>query len=124
MKAMEFTIGTNESGGADALPELWQRLAQGASAGCHFELRSGRAVPDTLGGLPEVLASVTAGAVTGCAAMIVAWLRERTSNVEITITREDGTVATVKAERCNRLDAANLAEFLRERPELRQRAGE
>ncbi|MFE7270162.1 hypothetical protein [Streptomyces sp. NPDC057623] len=124
MEPMAFIIGVDQSGGAGAMPDLWQRLAQGAPAGCHFELRSGRPVPQTLGGLPEILASVGAGAATGCAAVIIAWLRERTSNVEITVTREDGAVSTVKAERCGRVDAAALAEFLRERGELSEPAGE
>jgi len=115
MEPVVFTIGVGESGGAGAVPDLWRRLAEGAAAGCHFEFRSGRAVPSTLGGLPEVLATVATGAVTGCAAVIVTWLRERTSNVEITITREDGTVTTVKADRCERMDAVRLAEFVRER---------
>ncbi|MEU1405759.1 hypothetical protein ABZ471_25980 [Streptomyces sp. NPDC005728] len=109
---VEFTIGVDEAGGADGMPDLWRRFAQSAAPGCHFELRSGEPVPDTLGGLPEILAQLAPEAIAGCAAIVIAWLRERSSDVEVTITRPDGEEITVRAERCDHMDAATLASLM------------
>jgi hypothetical protein len=65
----------------------------------HVRMLTAAPVPGTLGIPPEALeiALGQGGAVTVLASALVAWLRRRSTDVTITITRKDGSHAEVHA---------------------------
>lgn len=70
--------------------------------------------PGTLGGWPEALAVALGegGAVTVLASAVMSWIRHRTSDVTVTVTRPDGTSVTLATARIRGTDLAGLKELL------------
>jgi hypothetical protein len=55
-----------------------------------------------------VLALGASGAVSSAAGVVVAWLRRRPSDVTVTVTRPDGTVVEINAERVRGMNREEL----------------
>jgi hypothetical protein len=66
--------------------------------------------PGTLGAMTDVLMVTLgpAGAATVFAGALVTWIRHRTGNADYKLTRPDGTVIEVSAQRVRGLDAAGV----------------
>lgn len=70
--------------------------------------------PGRLGTLEVLVAAVgQGGAATALASALVAWLRRRVGDVEITVRRPDGGEITLTARNVRRLDSAQLTELTR-----------
>lgn len=75
-----------------------------------FELRRPEPRPGEMGSLTDALivAAGSGGAITALAGVLVSWLRHRTSDLTVKITRPDGTTFEVVGSRVRGLDGAHL----------------
>ncbi|MGW4643359.1 effector-associated constant component EACC1 [Sphaerisporangium sp. NPDC004334] len=70
--------------------------------------------PGQLGTLEVLVAAVGQGGIaTALASALVAWLRRRVGDVEITVRRPDGGEITLTARNVRRLDSGQLTELTR-----------
>ncbi|MFC7381951.1 effector-associated constant component EACC1 [Sphaerisporangium rhizosphaerae] len=70
--------------------------------------------PGRLGTLEVLVAAVGQGGIaTALASALVAWLRRRVGDVEITVRRPDGGEITLTARNVRRLDSGQLTELTR-----------
>ncbi|MET8161817.1 hypothetical protein ABZT47_36135 [Sphaerisporangium sp. NPDC005289] len=70
--------------------------------------------PGRLGALEVLVAAVGQGGIaTALASALVAWLRRRVGDVEITVRRPDGGEITLTARNVRRLDSGQLTELTR-----------
>lgn len=72
--------------------------------------------PGTLGGWPEVLAVALGegGAVTVLASAVMSWVRSRTSDVTLTISRPGGMSVKVTTAGVRGMDQASLRELIKQ----------
>jgi membrane-associated two-gene conflict system component 1 (EACC1) len=97
-----------EDATADELRSLHQWLAGEEDLRGRVHLVQNPPQSGTLGTLPDLLQVVLANGGAGAvlAGAVVAWVRNRTTNVTVKLTRADGTMAEVSAERLRNKDAA------------------
>ena len=107
----------------DDLRELYDSLLAEPELRGRLTLSSGPAVPGTMGVLTEVLTAAVApgGAGTAFAAVVITYLRQRGSSIELRFTRPDGASVDLSAGNVRELDSqavriqvADLARFLGE----------
>ncbi|SOD60113.1 hypothetical protein SAMN06297387_10218 [Streptomyces zhaozhouensis] len=113
---MRFTVAVRGDG-ADGVLELRRWLA--AEPELRGRVRSGQPVVrrrDVMGTASDALTAVLepGGVATVFAGALVAWLHSRRSNQTVTVTRPDGTEITVSSTRVRSLDAASVAELVRQ----------
>lgn len=79
-------------------------------------LIQGQAAPDALGSLPEalVVALGPGGVATAAATVLIAWIRRRTGDVSVRVSRSDGAETEVTATHVRGLDAAAVREMVAE----------
>lgn len=75
-----------------------------------FDLRQADPRPGELGSLTDalVVAAGSGGAVTALAGVLISWLRHRTTDLTIKVTRPDGSSLEVSGSRVRGLDAPAL----------------
>ena len=76
-----------------------------------IELRQSDPGPGELGSLTDalVVAAGSGGAITALAGVLISWLRHRTSDLTVKVTRPDGSSVEVDGKRIRRLEAGALA---------------
>ena len=107
MKLVEVSLRV-EDAPADDLRSLYGWLAGEDDLRGQVHLAQAPPQSGMLGTLPDVLQVVLANGGAGAvlAGAVVAWVRNRTTNITVKLTRKDGTTAEVNAERLQRMDAA------------------
>lgn len=67
------------------------------------------------GGLVEAISvSIAPGVPVALAAIITSWLRNRTSNIKVTVTRVDGSTVEVDGARVKKIDHDSVQQLARE----------
>ena len=96
----------------DDLRSLRQWLADDGELPGPFELRHAAPRPGQMGSLTDalVVAAGSGGAITALAGVLVSWLRHRTSDLTITVTRPDGSTVEINASRIRGLDGSAVGE--------------
>ena len=104
---MEIAVRVEDATGDD-VRSLYRWLAAEDDLRGRVHLIQSPPQSGTLGTLPDLLQVVLANGGAGAvlAGAVVAWVRNRTTNVTVKLTRRDGTTAEVSAERLRRKDAA------------------
>jgi hypothetical protein len=90
---VEVTLEVEGDRAADELRSLRAWLLDEDALRGHVRLVAGTVVPGTLGSGVEALAVILApgGVATAVASVLIAWIRHRTSDVTLKVTRPDGT---------------------------------
>jgi hypothetical protein len=93
---------------ADDLRSLRQWMIDGGELRGPFELREPGPRPGEMGSLTDalVVAAGSGGAITALAGVLISWLRHRTSDVTVKVTRPDGTTVELSASRIRGLDGS------------------
>lgn len=99
-----------EDGTADELRSLYQWLTGEDDLRGRVRLTQAAPQSGTLGTLPELLQVVLAdgGAGAVLAGAVVAWVRNRTTDITVKFSRPDGTTTEVSAKRLRGKDAATV----------------
>ncbi|NEB04709.1 hypothetical protein [Streptomyces sp. SID13726] len=116
---MEYRLLIEGSGAApDGPAELAEWLRHERELRGRFRLEQGEIRGDDMGGLPEalVVALSTGGAATVLARAVVEWVRHRTRDVSLKVTRPSGETFEVDVQRAGASDAlvTELLDFLRQ----------
>lgn len=108
---MEMTISVVGRDSADELRSLRAWLAEERSLRNGVRLVDSAEVVGTLGSVVDVLAVTVGpgGLVTALATALVSWIRHRTSDVTLRVTRPDGTKIELTAARLPGADPAAVA---------------
>jgi hypothetical protein len=114
-----FTIG-GPGVSADDLRSLRRWMIEDGELRGPFEFRQAGPRPGEMGSLTDalVVAAGSGGAITALAGVLISWLRHRTSDVTVTVTRPDGTTLEFSASRIRGLDGSAVG------AEIRQLAGQ
>ncbi|MFI1168573.1 hypothetical protein ACH4UM_34620 [Streptomyces sp. NPDC020801] len=96
---MEVTLEVEGHRTADELRSLREWLLNEEGLRGRVRLVDGPVVPGTLGSGVEALAVILApgGIATAVASVLIAWIRHRTSDVTLKVTRPDGTSYEISA---------------------------
>lgn len=107
MEVTVTAVGLRVSG---ELRSLRQRLAAEEELRGRVRLEEPRPEPGTLGAVTDTLtvALGPGGVAAVFAGTLIAWIRHRTSDARYKLTRPDGTVMEVEAQRVRDLDAAGV----------------
>jgi Effector Associated Constant Component 1 len=97
---------------AEQLRSLMEWLGNVEGLRGRVRAAEGPPVAGTLGPVLEavMVALGPAGAATGLATVLVSWIRHRTSDIELQVSRSDGTSAMVSAKRVRGLGTDELRE--------------
>lgn len=103
---MDVTVRASEADEKD-LRSLRDSLAREPELRGQSRLLGGTPQPGTMGAVAEALtvALEPGGAVAAFAAVVITWLRLRTSSARLRITRADGSSIELLADRVGELDA-------------------
>lgn len=107
---LAFTVPGSPNGSADALRSLRSWLLEADERVGRVELRHAEPQPGQLGSLTDalVVALGSGGAGTALASVLITWLRHRTTDLTIKVTRADGSSFEVSGQRLRRIDAPAL----------------
>ena len=103
-------LTVDEGPGADELRSLQGWLGDVDEVRGRVDLAEGPPAPGSLGPAADglLVALGPGGAVTALATTLVAWIRQRRSEVTLKVTRSDGASFEVSAKRVQLLDGADL----------------
>jgi hypothetical protein len=107
---LAFTITGSGSISAADLRSLRSWMIDTGDLRGPVELRQRDPGPGELGSLTDalVVAAGSGGAVTALAGVLVSWIRHRTSDLTVKVTRPDGSSVEVDGKRIRRLEAEAL----------------
>jgi hypothetical protein len=114
---MDIAVSVAGAGPADQLRDLDAWLMKETELAGHIRLHERDAAVGELGPVTDLVQAALepGGAVSAFAAAVVAWLKFRTADVKITVTRADGAPHTeLAARRVKGLDAAGTQVLARE----------
>ncbi len=98
-----FTVDVvlDQSSTVDDLLSLRNALGSAPELRGRINLRQSKAGSGTMGPLSDalVIALEPGGAVTALSAVLIAWTRQRTAKISLTIKKEGGTELTINADR-------------------------
>lgn len=105
-----YTITGADGVSADDLRSLRSWMIDSGDLRGPFELRQPDPEPGHMGSVTDalVVAAGSGGAITALAGVLVSWLRHRTSDFTLKVTRPDGGSVELVARRIRGLDAAAL----------------
>lgn len=103
-------LSIDEGPGADELRSLQGWLGDVDEVRGRVDLVEGPPIPGSLGPVADglLVALGPGGAVTALATALVAWIRQRRSEVTLKVTRSDGASFEVSAKRVRLLEGAEL----------------
>jgi hypothetical protein len=106
-----FTLTAAGDVSADDLRSLRSWLIDDDELRGRVELRQRDPEPGELGSLTDALmvAAGSGGALTALASVLISWLRHRTTDVTIKVTRSDGSGVEVSAQRLRGIDGPALS---------------
>lgn len=109
--SLAFTITGAGSFSAADLRSLRSWMIDAGDLRGPIELRQSDPGPGELGSLTDalVVAAGSGGAITALAGVLISWLRHRTSDLTVKVTRPDGSSVEVDGKRIRRLEGAALA---------------
>jgi hypothetical protein len=95
---------------ADDLRSLRRWMIDSGDLRGPFDLRQADPQPGEMGSLTDalVVAAGSGGAMTALAGVLISWLRHRTTDLTVKITRPDGSTLEVSGTRVRGLDALAL----------------
>ncbi|HEU4348056.1 MAG TPA: hypothetical protein VFR35_09730 [Actinoplanes sp.] len=104
-----FTIAGPELS-ADDLRSLRRWMIDVSDLRGPFDLRQSDPEPGELGSVTDalVVAAGSGGAITALAGVLISWLRHRTADLTVKVTRPDGSTLEVSGTRVRGLDGAAL----------------
>jgi hypothetical protein len=117
---MEVTVSVSGPDAADNLRSLLTWLSDEDELHGRIRLTGPGAQPGTLGSLTECIAMILGpGSMSAAlAASLVAWLRQRTSDVAISVRNRHGEMLEMKTERVHGLNPLELRELMQHAAEL------
>ena len=113
---MDMNIGVTGPEAADGLRSLYAWLAGEEELRGRVRLVQAGAPPGTLGPVTDSLAVALGpgGVSAAVAACLVAWLRQRSSDVVVKVRGQDGRAVEVSAKRVRGLDSSQLPGLARQ----------
>jgi hypothetical protein len=116
-RIVDIAVSVAGAGPADQLRDLYAWLTKEPELTGQIRLHERDGAVGELGPLTDLVQAALepGGAVSAFAAAVVAWLKFRTADVKITVSRADGTTHTeLAARRVKSLDAAGTQVLARE----------
>lgn len=114
---METTVAVAGARAAADLRELQSSLLKEPELRGRVHLAQRPPEPGHLGGVPElvsILLDSGTTAITVLASAVITWLRYRTSDVDCTITKPDGSTITLSAKRVQESGMEDQHELIRD----------
>jgi hypothetical protein len=113
---VEVSVSVVGDSGADGLRSLYEWLAGGDELRGRVRLVQAPPAPGTLGSAlgSLVIALGPGGVATAAASVLISWIRHRTGNQSVRITRPDGTSLELTVTRVRGLDAAGVRSLVAE----------
>jgi Effector Associated Constant Component 1 len=113
---VDVSVAVVGDSGADGMRSLYEWLAGDDELRGRIRLRPTPAAPGTLGPVLNslVIALGPGGVATATASVLISWIRHRTGNQSVRITRPDGTSFELTVTRVRGLDAAGVRDLVAE----------